>query len=253
MAKSDLQTAAESQVVPVTSQETSESMAMIAMIERAVMSPEVDIDKMERLFALKKELDSQAAEQNFNQAMAEVQAATRQVSADGENDQTRSLYATYSALDRAVRPVYTAGGFALSFSTESGPTETVRVVCLVSHRAGFSRQYHIDMPADGKGAKGGSVMTKTHATGSAVSYGMRYLLKMIFNLAVGDFQDDDGNAAGEVERVSAEQAANIRSLLEELDKDEMQFLKWVKAESVERISVSAYPNIVSELEKRRKA
>jgi hypothetical protein len=29
-------------------------------------------------------------------------------------------------------------------------------------------------------------MTKTHATGSAITYGMRYLLKMIFNLAVGD-------------------------------------------------------------------
>lgn len=37
-------------------------------------------------------------------------------------------------------------------------------------------------------------MTKTHAMGSGVSYGMRYLLRMIFNLAID--QDDDGNAAG---------------------------------------------------------
>jgi hypothetical protein len=37
-------------------------------------------------------------------------------------------------------------------------------------------------------------MTKTHAMGSGVSYGMRYLLRMIFNLAI-DY-DDDGNAAG---------------------------------------------------------
>jgi hypothetical protein len=52
------------------------------------------------------------------------------------------------------------------------------------------------MPADGKGAKGGDVMTRTHATGSALSYGMRYLLKMIFNVAVGE-DDDDGNDADE--------------------------------------------------------
>ena len=32
----------------------------------------------------------------------------------------------------------------------------------------------------------------THATGSAVSYGQRYLLKMIFNVAVGE-DDRDGN------------------------------------------------------------
>ena len=44
-----------------------------------------------------------------------------------------------------------------------------------------------------KGAKGGDVMTKTHAAGSALTYGQRYLLKMIFNIAIGS--DDDGNAA----------------------------------------------------------
>jgi hypothetical protein len=48
------------------------------------------------------------------------------------------------------------------------------------------------MPSDGKGAKGGDVMTKTHATGAAESYGMRYLLKMIFNIAIGE-EDNDGN------------------------------------------------------------
>src|SRR5258707_11760709 len=32
------------------------------------------------------------------------------------------------------------------------------------------------------------------AMGSGISYGMRYLLRMIFNLAID--QDDDGNAAG---------------------------------------------------------
>ena len=35
-------------------------------------------------------------------------------------------------------------------------------------------------------------MTKTHAMGAGMSYGMRYLLKMIFNVAVGE-DDTDGN------------------------------------------------------------
>jgi hypothetical protein len=74
---------------------------------------------------------------------------------------------------------------------------SVAIFCLsatLTHAAGFTRKYLIDMPADGKGAKGNDVMTKTHATGSATQYGMRYLLKMIFNVAIGE--DDDGNAAG---------------------------------------------------------
>jgi hypothetical protein len=48
------------------------------------------------------------------------------------------------------------------------------------------------MPTDGKGAKGGDVMTKTHAAGAGMQYGMRYLLKGIFNVAIGE-EDKDGN------------------------------------------------------------
>ena len=68
----------------------------------------------------------------------------------------------------------------------------MRVLCYVSHSAGHTRTYQCDMPSDGKGAKGNDVMTKTHAAGSAASYGMRYLLKMIFNIAIGE-DDTDGN------------------------------------------------------------
>ena len=98
-------------------------------------------------------------------------------------------------MDRALRPIYTSHGFGLSFDTADSPHELhVKVLCYVSHGGGFSRTYNVDMPADGKGARGNDVMTRTHATGSALSYGMRYLLKLIFNVAVGE-DDDDGNAA----------------------------------------------------------
>jgi len=67
-------------------------------------------------------------------------------------------------------------------------------VCYVS-RGAFTRTYTCPpMPADGKGPQGAAVMSKTHATGSALTYAQRYLLKLIFNLAIGD-DDDDGNSA----------------------------------------------------------
>jgi hypothetical protein len=128
--------------------------------------------------------------------MNRAQSAIGRVAPDLNNPQTHSKYASYAALDRVVRPVYTREGINLSFSTEDSPLpESVRVVCFVSLRS-HTRKYQVDMPADGKGAKGGDVMTKTHATGSAMQYGMRYLLKLIFNIAVGS--DDDGNGASGV-------------------------------------------------------
>lgn len=168
---------------------------MLEVIARAASDPTVDIEKLERLLALKERMDGQQAEAAFNDAMSRVQASMGRIGADKTNKQTNSEYATYGKLDRVLRPLYTAEGFALSFGTD--PLEVdcmVRVTCHASHKAGFTRKYLIDMPSDGKGAKGNDVMTKTHATGSATQYGMRYLLKMIFNVAIGD-EDDDGNGA----------------------------------------------------------
>lgn len=173
----------------------SDSATLINAIARAASDPSVDVEKMERLMAMHRDLQHQAAEVAFNEAMARVQARMGRIGTDKRNDQTRSNYATYGKLDKALRPLYSAEGFALSFGTD--PVELanmVRVTCHVTHQAGFTRKYLIDMPADGKGAKGNDVMTKTHATGSATQYGMRYLLKMIFNVAIGD-EDDDGNHA----------------------------------------------------------
>ncbi|HSD16822.1 MAG TPA: ERF family protein [Thermomonas sp.] len=178
--------------------------SILAVIERVAKDPNADVDKMERLMAMHRDVVKQRAEEAFNQAMGRVQAQMRRIGTDKRNDQTRSDYATYGKLDRALRPLYTSEGFALSFSTEPAEVEWVRVVCHVTHESGHSRKYQIDMPADGKGAKGNDVMTKTHATGSATQYGMRYLLKMIFNVAIGDDpDDDDGNGAD----LTPEQAA----------------------------------------------
>lgn len=167
--------------------------SIMQVIERAAMNPMVDIDKMERLLAMKERMDGKEAEAAFNGAMTMAQSEMGRISADASNPQTRSQYVTYGKLDSILRPIYTRHGFSLSFS-QSADDHTEghsRFVCTVA-RGGFSRLYQIDMPNDGKGAKGNDVMTKTHAQGAAASYAMRYLLKMIFNVAIGE-EDDDGN------------------------------------------------------------
>ena len=177
----------------------SDSASLMNAIAKAASDPNCDVDKMERLMAMRRQMEQERAEIEFNDAMARVQAKMRRVGTDKTNSQTHSEYATYGKLDRALRPIYTEEGFALSFGTEETPVEQmVRVVCHVTHRGGYTRKHMIDMPSDGKGAKGNDVMTKTHATGSATQYGMRYLLKMIFNVAIGDDpDDDDGNGAAD--------------------------------------------------------
>lgn len=174
-------------------QPQSEAVTFLHMIERASRDETVDIEKMERLMAMHERMIAKQAEADFNDAMAACQREISTIAADATNPQTRSRYATYAKLDGKLRPIYTKHGISLSYGTEpSGGPDHVRVIAYVA-RGGYTRKYQIDMPNDGKGAKGGDVMTKTHAQGAGVAYGMRYLLKAIFNVAVGE-EDRDGNA-----------------------------------------------------------
>jgi hypothetical protein len=175
----------------------SDASTGVEMFERLARDPNASVEKIERLMALWERAEGRKAEAQFNSAMSAAQKEMRSVAADAWNPQTKSRYASYEALDRDVRPVYARHGFGLSFDTGDAPQpDQVRVLAYVTHDAGHARTYRLDMPADGKGAKGGDVMTKTHATGAAMTYGMRYLLKMIFNIAVGEGDDDGNGAAG---------------------------------------------------------
>ena len=227
-----------------------DSVNFISAIERAASNPEIDIAKMQALLDMQERVLNRNAEMEFNQAMVDAQTEMRPVSADMDNKQTRSKYASYAKLDNAIRPIYTKHGFSLSFNVGETSQDMADVICYVSHIGGHTRTYHAPMPADGKGAKGGDVMTKTHAMGAAFSYGARYLLKMIFNVAVGE-DDTDGNMP--VERISEEQQANLTSLIEEIGANYHAFLKYMQAESLDRIRADQYDRAVSALEAKRKA
>jgi len=169
----------------------SEPQLEMAMIRLAVEKG-APIETIERLVALQEKMLARQAEIEFNEALNRVQSKIKRVAPDLDNPQTKSKYASYAAIDRVIRPIYSEEGFSLSFTEEDCPKpEHVRIVCFVSKGA-HTRQYRKDMPADGKGAKGSDVMTKTHAAAAADSYAKRYLVKDIFNVAIGE-DDDDGN------------------------------------------------------------
>ncbi|BAQ18353.1 ERF family protein [Methyloceanibacter caenitepidi] len=226
------------------------AIGLMDVISRAASDPNVDVEKMRALLDMRRDLERDDNAKRFNEAMSAVQKAVRPIAADAANPQTRSKYASYPALDKVLRPIYTQHGFALSFDTGDAPQESyVRVVCHVSCE-GHTRTYHVDMPADGKGAKGGDVMTKTHAVGSAMSYGMRYLLKMIFNVAVGE-DDDDGNAAGAGPKVTDEQRAKLRELADEVGADVEKFCKYMRVESLADIPAAQFQRALDALEAKR--
>lgn len=175
------------------------------------------IDKVEGVYLRRKQEEAQEA---FNTAMNVAQKAMEQIPAESLNPHTRSHYAKYAAVDKVIRPIYTDHGFALSFRQgEGAPPDCIRLICRVSHSRGHVEHPFLDLPVDGKGAQGKDVMTKTHATGSGVSYGKRYLAGMIFNLA---FTEDDNDGNQIKPNINDSQAKVLHEMYDRLPPDRQQ-------------------------------
>lgn len=215
-------------------------MTPLDMIDRALATGATP-ETLGRLMDLQERWEANQAKKAYDEAMRQAQAEIRPIVVNAENNQTNSRYATYEALDAAIRPIYVKHGFSLEFDTADCPKpDHVRIVCDVSC-AGHTRTRHIDMPADGKGAKGGDVMTKTHATGAAVTYGRRYLLGMIFNITIT--KDNDGNSANGGQTITQEQYQELQALIEKTGRSEdtlLQYLKLPPDHDVHTLTVEQY-------------
>lgn len=223
--------------------------SVLQIIADAATNPAVDTDKMKALLDMQERILDRRAFEDFNNAMNRVQAKMARIQADADNPSTKSKYASYAQLDRALKPLYGPEGFSISYDTVDSPKpEHERVVAYVSLGA-YMRRYQVDMDSTGKGAKGGDVMTKIHAAGSAMTYGKRYLLGLIFNVSIG--KDDDGNAAGDtLPRLTEEHAADLQAKLDELPKARhAAFLKYKKVKSVSEIADQAYGDCIADIER----
>lgn len=215
---------------------------VMSMIERLTLDTSVPIERAKQAFAFWQEVRADQAKLAFIAAFSKCQAEMEPVAKDASNPQTKSKYATLAALDRAIRPIYTKHGFSVAFDAAESPLpDHVRVLCIVTHCEGHERTHHVDMPTDGKGAKGGDVMTKTHAMGSAFSYGKRYALGNAFNIATEG--DDDGNAAGR-KRASAlitpEQIAELEKIAKDKGASIERFCAYGKVSSLAEIRAEQF-------------
>lgn len=180
----------------------SEAGALISMIERAARDPVVDIAKMERLFDMQERAEKRRAETAFNAAMAAAQAKLEPVGRGSKNTHTGSTYADLATIAEQAQPIVARHGFGLSFGTvQATMPDHIRMVCDVTHAAGHTKRYESEIPYDLAGSQGKVNKTKVQAFGSTTTYGRRYMMMLIFNIATAD---NDGNAPRAPRKSSAE-------------------------------------------------
>lgn len=191
----------------------SESSAVLAVIARAASDPTVDMDKLERLLDMQERIMNKQAETEFNSALAAMQADIPSVAERGTGHNIK--YATLEDIVDVVRPIMNQYGFAVSFSVEQAE-KTITIIGELVHKGGHSKQTKMILPHETSGSK-----NAVQAIGSSISYGKRYVLCAMLNIATRG-QDDNGYAAVPFVGLTESQENQIKGLLSRLDMDDQE-------------------------------
>ncbi len=151
----------------------------------------------------------------FNASLLNIQKQLKRIPKRGWNDSTKSWFAKPEDVDKEIQVKMQDEGMSLSFEPEPNDQPNMVTIVGILSQGAYSRRYPLPMPCDGQGAKGGGVMTRTHATGSAITYAKRYLKDMIFDLGFRE-KDDDGNQAGNQRAISEKEEATLMEWEESL-------------------------------------
>ncbi len=185
---------------------TADSTAIIQVIERAALNPDVDIDKMERLLQMQERVMDRQAMMAYSAAMAAMQTELPSIEERGQTN--NGCYATLEDIVDTVRPILQKHGFAVSFRIQT-QERCIQVTGVLMHKDGHREETSMLLPADMSGNK-----NAVQAFGSSTSYGKRYVLCALLNITTRG-QDDNGQTStrAAVKRVTAFQAGQIQRLI----------------------------------------
>ncbi|ART63151.1 ERF family protein [Kushneria marisflavi] len=183
---------------------SSDSTAIIQVIERAALNPDVDIDKMERLLQMQERVLDRQSLMAYSSAMAAMQTELPSIAERGKGN--NSHYATLEDIVDTVRPILQRHGFAVSFRIQT-QERGIQITGVLMHRDGHREETSMLLPADVSGNK-----NAVQAFGSSTSYGKRYVLCALLNITTRG-QDDDGHAAAPIKRITSFQAGQLRQLI----------------------------------------
>lgn len=201
----------------------SENAAVMAIIERAALNPDVDAAKMDQLFALQEKVLARNARTAYFRALAEMAGALPAVAEKGKgHNQTK--YAKWEDIQAKITPVLGQFGFALSFRTKV-EDKAIRITAILAHREGHTEENELLLPADNSGSK-----NAVQAVGSSITYGFRYTACALLNIQTG-VTDDDGQAAGG----DATDEDAVAAFVAKVDKHKASLPRLLKAVGAETI------------------
>lgn len=202
-----------------------------------------DLTVLEKLMDLQERHERSIAKKAFDAAIAEAKKEIKPVKKNREGN--NNSYADQSAYAEAVDEILAKNGLSYRYRSQQDAA-SITVICVLSHRDGYSEETPLTAFADKTGSK-----NDIQALGSTLTYLQRYSLGLALGLSAA--VDDDGKAAGGDVPISDDQRKAILDKIEESGADTEKFCVAMKVEAVPDIRAGQYTKAISMLEAKIKA
>lgn len=217
------------------------------LLQQAIIQ-DLDMDKLEKFFELKRRDDADKARKAFFVAFAEFQATVPDLQKTGLVKFKTSTgiaeypHTTLPHIAKAISDPLKQCGMSYRY-TITDTDKGIAVTCTVSHVDGHSEPTSMTAQPDTSGSK-----NAIQAKGSTVTYLQRYTLIAALGIVTADV-DNDGRGCTEV--VTEQQAKDIVTLAEKQGAKFKDVLVWGGVEKVEDFPAAKYDQCMAFLNKRK--
>lgn len=171
--------------------EQTPTMYADALISQAI-EKNLDIDKLEKLIALQRDLKAQYAKEQFDLAMSFFQAKVPVIEKTKDGNRVKETgkaafkFAPFNEIINKIQPLLAQTGLSYTFDAIK-ENNRMKVTCVAKHKFGHERPTTVDVPM----GTGTPLMSAPQVEMSTMTYAKRYAFCNAFGIVTGD-EDIDG-------------------------------------------------------------
>lgn len=205
------------------------------------------------LYELYKEERADARRVAFARAFAKFQAECPFIPRTSVVDYTSKSgtrvkynFSSLETMMATIGPHARRNGFSISFDTEIAQNAKATILCHITHELGHRETSRFTLPTTSQSPG----MSEQQAMAGALKFGMRHALIAALGLSTED-PDPIGEGESDPTTISEDQAADLRSLADDVGADHARFLRFMGVESFDAIRVAEYGRAVAALNEKR--
>lgn len=220
-----------------------------AALMQIALSKGMDLDKLEKMLELQERFEAVQAKKAFVFAMSEFKKKPLEILKDksvsfitkkGTPSEGKTEYdhASLANVVNVIGAELANHGLSAAWKTDQGDFG-IKVTCILFHSGGHSEEVSLTAPPDLSGGK-----NPIQALASTVSYLERYTLLAITGLTTKDMDTNGIQPKGEIEYITTDMQTEINDFIKATKTNKAKFLKYIKAESIEKIPLSEYGKVI---------